>query len=83
MVDNSLLVIAAAVLLGFFWLTVWLIKKIRRGEIGVSASSALLLLVAALLLVPFAMNFSAHLISQVMHHKGGTENASPQPAHPD
>lgn len=81
--DNSLLVISVAVLLGFFWLMVWLFKKIRRGEIGVSASSALLLLVAALLLVPFAMNFSAHLISQAMHHTGGTEEASPQSAHPD
>ena len=40
---------------------------------------ALLVLLAAILLVPFAMNFSAHLISGIGHRSSHSEEASSQP----
>jgi hypothetical protein len=79
--NSNVLVIVALLSLGFFWLTAWLFQKIRRREIGVSVNTALLLLIAALLLVPFGMNFSAHLISQVMHDPDGTEGVPPHATH--
>ncbi|WP_159462730.1 hypothetical protein [Nitrosovibrio sp. Nv4] len=56
-------------------------KKIARGEIGISANAALLVMLAVILLVPFAMNFSAHLISGMTHNSSATEESISQPDH--
>lgn len=81
MTDSSFLIISSAVLIGFLWLLVWIFKKIARGEIGISINAALLVMLAAILLVPFAMNFSAHLISGMMHGSSTTENSDSQSDH--
>ncbi len=75
-VTTSILAILA--LAGFFLLVVWFFRKMARGEIAMGSPVALLVLLAAMLLVPFAMNFSAHLISSMEHRSGHSEEASSQ-----
>lgn len=77
--DGGIVTTSVLILAGFFWLVVWFFKKLVRGEISLGGHMALLVLLAAILLVPFAMNFSAHLISTIMHHPVGTEDPGPQP----
>ncbi|MCC2682465.1 MAG: hypothetical protein K0S36_2029 [Nitrosospira multiformis] len=72
-VTNSILVLA-----GFFLLVVWFFRKMARGEISMGSHIALLVLLAAMLLVPFAMNFSAHLISSIGHRSDHSEEGSSQ-----
>ena len=81
MTDSSFIIISAAVLLGLISLIVWIFKKIARGEIGISVNAAVLITLAAILLIPFAMNFSAHLISGVIHNPGSTENSNSESSH--
>lgn len=69
---------AIFLLAGFFLLVVWFFRKMARGEIGMGSHVALLVLLAAILLVPFAMNFSAHLISSMGHRSVHSEEASSQ-----
>jgi hypothetical protein len=71
-------ILAILALAGFFLLVVWFFRKMARGEIGMGSHVALLVLLAAMLLVPFAMNFSAHLISSMEHRSGHSEEASSQ-----
>ncbi|MBA4143851.1 MAG: hypothetical protein H0X43_12895 [Nitrosospira sp.] len=71
--DSGLIIAGFAVVLGLVLLIAWFFRKIARGEIGISVNTALLALLAAILLVPFGMNFSAHLISSVMQRSGDTE----------
>jgi hypothetical protein len=81
MAESSFVIISSAVLLGLIWLIVWIFKKIARGEIGISVNAALLITLAAILLVPFAMNFSAHLLSGMMHNPSATENSDSESGH--
>lgn len=76
--DSSFVTTSILVLAGFFLLVVWFFRKMMRGEIGMSSHVALLVLLAAMLLVPFVMNFSAHLISSMEHRSGHSEEASSQ-----
>ncbi|SFO22742.1 hypothetical protein [Nitrosospira briensis] len=81
MIDISFLIISSAVLLGLIWLIVWIFKKAARGEIGISVNAALLMTLAAILLIPFAMNFSAHLISGMMHSPGAAVTSDSESGH--
>lgn len=74
MVDSNLLIAGSAILIGLAWLGTWIFRKIRRGEIAIGLHTALLGLLVAILLVPFAMNFGAHLISNMMHDLSGAQH---------
>ena len=73
--NGNLLIAGSAILIGVVWLGAWIFRKIKRGEIAIGFHTALLGLVAAILLLPFAMNFSAHLISNAMHDSSGVQHA--------
>lgn len=70
--DSVFIIGSLAFLIGLVWLGVWVCRKILRGEIGVSVNTALLALLVVILLVPFAMNLSAHFVYEKMHHSSGT-----------
>ena len=74
MTDFSLVLIISAAVIGLVWLLAWFFIRVLRGEIDISVNTALLILVAAILVVPFAMNFSAHMIANSMHNAGDAEN---------
>jgi hypothetical protein len=76
--DSGFVTTSILVLAGFFLLVVWFFRKMARGEIGMGSHVALLVLLAAMLLVPFAMNFSAHLISSIEHRSDHSEEVSSQ-----
>jgi hypothetical protein len=76
--DSGFVTTAILLLAGFFLLVVWFFRKMARGEIGMGSHVALLVLLAAILLVPFAMNFSAHLLSSMGHRSVHSEEASSQ-----
>lgn len=76
--DSGFVTTAILLLAGFFLLVVWFFRKVARGEIGMGSHVALLVLLAAILLVPFAMNFSTHLISSMGHRSAHLEEASSQ-----
>ena len=63
MTDTSLVLISSAAVIGLVWLVAWLFIRVMRGEINIGVNTALLILLAAILVVPFAMNFSAHMIA--------------------
>jgi hypothetical protein len=67
-VDTGFIISGLTLLVGLVWLGVWIFRKIMQGESGVSASTVLLALLVVILLVPFAMNLSAHFLYQKMHH---------------
>lgn len=46
------------------FLIIWVFRKITRRRAGISFNAALLLLLAAILLVPFAVNYTAHLLAR-------------------
>ncbi|HEU4853713.1 MAG TPA: hypothetical protein VFS89_00295 [Nitrosospira sp.] len=77
--DSGFVTTSILVLAGFFLVVVWFFRKMARGEISMGSHVALLVLLAAMLLVPFAMNFSAHLISGIGHRSGHSEEAPSQP----
>jgi hypothetical protein len=74
MTDFSLVLIISAAVIGLVWLLAWFFIKVLRGEIDIGVNTALLILLAAILVVPFAMNFSAHMIANSMNNAGDTEN---------
>ena len=74
MTDTGLLLISSAAVIGLVWLVAWFLLRVMRGEIDISVNTALLLLLAAILVVPFAVNFSAHMIANSIHRSGGAEN---------
>jgi hypothetical protein len=76
--DSGFVMTSILVLAGFFLLVVWFFRKMAQGEISMGSHIALLALLAAMLLVPFAMNFSAHVISGIGHRSGHSEEASSQ-----
>jgi len=82
--NSNLFITGSAIFIGLVWLGAWIFRKIRRGEIAIGLHTALLGLLAAILLIPFAMNFSAHLISNVMHDSSGVQHAGqPEDLAPD
>lgn len=81
MTNSSFIIITFVVLSGLIWLIVWIFKKIARGEIGISINAAVLVVLAVILLIPFAMNFSAHLISGKMHNPSLNENSDSESSH--
>jgi hypothetical protein len=72
MADTGFIISGLTLLIGLVWLGVWIFRKVMQGETGVSASTMLLALLVVILLVPFAMNLSAHFLYQKMHHPSGT-----------
>lgn len=78
MAEGHLLIIGSAILFCVVWLGVWLTRKIRRGEIEIGVHTVFLALLVAILLVPFAMNVTAHLIANSQHRTAG-ENHAGQP----
>ena len=85
--SSNLLIAGSLILIGLVWAGAWIFRKIRRGEIAIGVHTALLGLLVAILLVPFAMNFGAHLISNSMHdlsgiqHDGQPEDLAPPHKH--
>ena len=71
--DTVFAISSLTLLIGLIWLGVWIFKKIMHGEIGVSVSTALLALLVIILLVPFAMNLSAHFLYERMHRPSDTK----------
>ena len=69
--NNVFVISGLALVAGFVWLGVWIFRKIMRGEIAVSVNTALLALLVIVLLVPFAMNLSAHFLYQNVHNPSG------------
>ena len=65
--DGGFVIGSIAFLIGLVWLGLWIFRKIMRGEIAVGVNMALLALLVIVLLVPFAMNLSAHFLYQTMH----------------
>jgi hypothetical protein len=63
MTDFSLVLIISAAVIGLVWLLAWFFIRVLRGEIDISVNTALLILLVAILVVPFAMNLSAHIIA--------------------
>ncbi|SCX94926.1 hypothetical protein SAMN05216420_101423 [Nitrosospira sp. Nl5] len=66
--DTGFVISGLTLLVGLVCLGVWIFRKVMQGESGVSASTVLLALLVVILLVPFAMNLSAHFLYQKMHH---------------
>lgn len=66
-----------AFLAGLIWLGIWVFRKIMHGEMGVGANTALLALLLLILLVPFAMNLSAHFMyEKILRSSEATEGAA-------
>ena len=74
MTDFSLVLIISAAVIGLVWFLAWFFIRVLRGEINISVNTALLIMLAAILVVPFAMNFSAHMIANSMHSAVDAEN---------
>lgn len=74
--DSEYIMIGSTFLVGVIGACAWFFKKVMRGEIGVSVNTALLALLVVILLVPFVMNFSAHFVSQILHHAEDTEDTT-------
>ena len=72
--SSNLLIAGSLILIGLVCVGVWIFRKIRRGEITIGFHTALLGLLAAILLVPFAMNFGAHLISNMVQDSSGIQH---------
>ncbi len=63
MTDSYFLLTVSLVVIGLGWLLVWFFRKMARGELSIGVNTALLVMLLAILVIPFALNFSAHLIS--------------------
>lgn len=85
--SSNLLIAGSLILIGLVWAGAWIFRKIRLGEMTVGFHTALLGLLAVILLVPFAMNFGAHLISNMgrdpsgIQHDGQSEDLAPPHKH--
>ncbi|HTJ55086.1 MAG TPA: hypothetical protein VL380_06685 [Nitrosospira sp.] len=85
--SSNLLIAGSLILIGLVWAGAWIFRKIRLGEMTVGFHTALLGLLAVILLVPFAMNFGAHLISNMVRdpsgiqHDGQSEDLAPPHKH--
>lgn len=62
MTDSYFLITVSLVVICLGWLMVWFFRKMARGELSIGVNTALLVMLLAILVIPFALNFSAHLI---------------------
>lgn len=67
-IKRQLIKIGPAFLENSIFLTRWIFRKITRRPAGISFNTALVLLLAAILLIPFAMNYTAHLMSRILNN---------------
>jgi hypothetical protein len=65
--QSEFLIVSAVVLTGFILLAVAVFRLVARGKIMMGPGGALIALLVAILLVPFAMNLSAHFLSNKLH----------------
>jgi hypothetical protein len=75
-VQSEFLIVSAAVLIGFILLAVVIFRLVARGKIMMSPGAALVALLVAILLVPFAMNLSAHFLSNKLHETSAPESTA-------
>jgi hypothetical protein len=75
-VQSEFLIVSAAVLIGFILLAVLVFRLVARGKIMMSPGAALVALLVAILLVPFAMNLSAHFLSNKLHETSVPESTA-------
>ncbi|SFW30441.1 hypothetical protein [Nitrosovibrio sp. Nv17] len=71
------LILGLLLAIGLIYLCMGFFRRVARGETEVGVHTILLVLVVAILLVPFVMNVSAHLLAQLRHphSEGGAVNA--------
>jgi Zn-dependent protease with chaperone function len=74
--QSEFLIVSAAVLTGFILLAVVVFRLVARGKIMMSPGAALVALLVAILLVPFAMNLSAHFLSNKLHETSAPESTA-------
>ena len=74
--QSDFLIISTVVLTAFILLAVLVFKLVARGKIIMGPGTALVALLAAILLVPFAMNLSAHFLSNKLHETGVPESSA-------
>lgn len=72
MVDKQFLIMVSLIVVALGWLAVWFFRKTARGELSISVHTVLLIMLLAVLIIPFALNFSAHLISTEIRHSSGS-----------
>jgi hypothetical protein len=75
-VQSDFLIISAVVLTSFILLAAWIFRLVARGKIIMGPGTALVALLGAILLVPFAMNLSAHFLSNKLHETSVPESAA-------
>jgi len=63
-IKNQITRLGSTLLFGGIFLTTWIFRKVTRRQAGISFNAVLLLLLAAILLLPFAMNYTAHLLAE-------------------
>ncbi|HVW66057.1 MAG TPA: hypothetical protein VHB01_13710 [Nitrosospira sp.] len=74
--QSEFLIISGVVLTGFVLLAALVFRLVARGKIIMGPGTALVALLVAILLVPFAMNLSAHFLSNKLHENSTPESAS-------
>jgi len=74
--QSEFLIISAVVLTGFILLAVFIFRLVSRGKIMMGPGAALVALLAAILLGPFAMNLSAHFLSNKLHETSVPESTA-------
>ncbi|MCX7184768.1 MAG: hypothetical protein NTW90_05985 [Nitrosospira sp.] len=67
-IKNRIIRLGSTFLFGIAFLTTWVFRRITRRRAGISFNAALLLLLAAILLLPFAMNYTAHLLAEMSNN---------------
>jgi Zn-dependent protease with chaperone function len=75
-VQSEFLIVSAVVLTGFILLAVVVFRLVARGKIMMGPGGALIALLVAILLVPFAMNLSAHFLSNKLHETSAPESTA-------
>jgi hypothetical protein len=75
-VQSDFLIVSAVVLTGFILLAVFVFRLVARGKLMMGPGAALVALLVAILLVPFAMNLSAHFLSNKLHETSGPESTA-------
>ena len=63
-IKNRVIRLGSTFLFSSVFLTTWVFRRITRCRARISFNAALLLLLAAILLLPFAMNYTAHLLAR-------------------
>lgn len=63
-IKNRVIRLGSTFLFSIVFLTTWVFRRITRRRARISFNAALLLLLAAILLLPFAMNYTAHLLAR-------------------